>query len=272
MAARKRAARKRPAAAKRRVSGPKRTGKSGAALKVLLPLIFMVGITVGLGFLILMGYRTATASSFFDAKSIVVEGVERGKRSDIENIVNRHSAKSGVWNLDLAETRRDIEELTLVKSAVVSRILPDGIRVNVIERQPVALVELSQGELWVDEEAVVLNRYEPGTDRPPFSLKGWDESKTLNSIEENRSRVKMFTEMLQEWRDFDLVKRVKSVEIRDLRDAKAVIIDSGEPVTISLGDKNFGKGLRDALKAVANKGREIKSYDVQGSVAQPREN
>lgn len=237
----------------------------------LVPLVFIVGITFCLGFLLFMGYRTATASAFFDVKNVEIRGLSRASKTEIENIVSRQAAPTGVWNADLAVIKSEVEKLTFVKTVAVSRVLPDSVRINIVERSPSAIVSLESGEFWVDEEAVLLGKVGEKDERPPFVLKGWDESKSLKAIDENKERVKIYLKMIQEWQDFELAKRVTEVDLKDLQETQAVVQDSGEKVRILLGNENFGKRLRDALKAIANKGKEIKSFDVQSSVAQPRE-
>lgn len=274
MAARKRVTkRKTSTAAKGRRASAANNINAGKFLSVIFPVIFIVGIVFCLGFLVLMGFRTATASSFFDVKTIDVRGLNRASQSEIEALVNRQVSKSGVFNADLAQIKGDIEELKSVKTASVSRVLPDGIRVNLKERTPIAVVSLESGDYWADEDGVLLGKVEKTEERPPFALKGWDESKTLRAFDENKERVKIYAQMLQEWRDFEISKRVREVNLQDLQEIQAVVQDSGEPVRIILGKDDFGKRLREALKAIANKGKEIESvtFNGQSFVAQPRE-
>jgi cell division septal protein FtsQ len=256
---------------KRRASLSTRNKGVAKLLKYGVPLVFIIAITFGLSFMLLMGYRTATASSFFDVKAIELNGLNRASKDEIENIVRKESERTGVWNSDLAVIRREVEELTFVKTAVVSRVLPDGIRINIVERIPRAVVRTESKDFWVDDEAFVLKGFDKNSEALPFYLKGWDEAKTLNAVGDNKARVKIYLTMLQDWQDFDLVKRVTEVDLSDLQSAKAVVKDSGELVEITLGKGDYGKGLRNGLKAIANKGGEIKSFDVQNSVSQQRE-
>lgn len=274
MAARKRVTtRKTTTPTRGRRTSTAKNNDSGKFVSFLFPLVLIVGIVFCLGFLLLMGYRTATASSFFDAKKVDIRGLNRASKTDIEGLVNRQVSRSGVFNVDLAQIKSDVEELTSVKTAAVSRVLPDGIRVNLVERVPRAVVSLDAGNFWADEDGVLLGKVEKNDERPPFVLKGWDESKTLKAFDENKERVKVYTEMLQEWKDFEIAKRVSEVNLKDLQDVQAVVQDSGEPVRITLGKDDFGKRLREALKAIANKGKEIESvtFNGQSFVAQPRE-
>lgn len=236
----------------------------------IIPLVFIAGIVFCLGALLWMGYRNVTASAFFDVKKIEISGTEHTSNDAVENIIQRQAARSGVWNADLDMMKSDIEKLTYIKSAAVSRILPDGVKVVAKERTPLAVIRLEAGEYWVDEEGVQLGQVAENDGRPPFFLSGWDETKTLKAIQENRERVRVYRQMLQDWQDFALAKRVSEVGLENPEAPVAVVRDSGQTVKIFLGKDNYGKSLRDALKAIANKGKEIESYDVQNSVARPR--
>ncbi len=211
-----------------------------------------------------MGYRTATASAFFDVKNVEIRGLSRASKTEIENIVSRQSAKTGVWNADLGEIKSDVEKLNFVKTAAVSRILPDGVRVNLVEREPRAVISLETGEYWVDDEAVLLGEVNKNDERPPFVLKGWDETKNLKSLDENKERVRIYQEMLSEWQDFEVAKRVISVDLSDLSDVQAVVKDSGENIPVNLGKKDFGKALRKVLQQIAGQGKEIKGAMFDG--------
>jgi cell division septal protein FtsQ len=125
---------------RRRVTKPaaRRTAKSsGNFANFFVPLFFIFCILFCLGFLGFMGYRTVTASEFFDVKKIDVRGVTHASKGDIERIVSAQTEKLGVWNADLKDIKDKVERLDYVKSAAVSRVLPDGVRVNVVERVPI---------------------------------------------------------------------------------------------------------------------------------------
>ena len=81
-------------------------------------------------------------------------------------------------------------------------------------------------------------------------------------------RVKLYQKMLEEWKTFELDKRVKAVEMTDLTEPKAIIEDSGESVEIVLAKDNFGKKLQTGLENVAGKGKQVARIDVSG--VQPR--
>ena len=259
-------ARKTNTAAKRpRRTIANRKKESGALTNFFVPLFFIVGILFCLGFLSFMGYRTATASAFFDVKRVDVRGVNRVPKDEIERIVRTYSEKSGVWNSDLKVIKTDVEKINLVKMAVVSRVLPDGLRVNVTERVPKAVVRLNSGDFWADDDAVILGEVGKDETRPPFVLRGWDETKNEKAAKDNRERVKIYLIMMIDWQDYELAKRVSVVNLADLREPQAVVQDSGETVTIILSNENYKNRLKSGLEKIAGRGREVKSIDVSSS-------
>lgn len=278
MAARKKTTKRKPSGKrrprqqqKRRVAG--RTREPGSLVNFVIPLVFIVCIVFCLGFLTFMGYRTVTASAFFDVRSIDVRGTNRAPREAIENIVRRESLKTGVWNADLGEIKREVERLTFVKTAAVSRILPNGVRVDVVERIPRVAVQLNSGIYWADEEAVLLGKIGRHEPVPPFVLRGWSRPNTAAaSRKANRQRVRVYLQMLEDWQAFEVAKRVRAVDLSDPRKARAIVTDSGRQVSVLLGGENFGKRLRDALKELAGKGETIGMVISDGEklVAIPR--
>ena len=265
---RKRPITSRATATKRRrgTAANRRTSKSsGKIANFAVPLVFCLGILFCLGFLGVMGYRTVTASEFFDVKNIDVRGVNRVSKDDVQKIVSANAEKSGVWNADLSEIKARIEKSSsYIKTVAVSRVLPDGIRVNIVERMPKAAVRLDSGDVWVDDEALILGAIGKNEERPPFVMRGWD-SKSEGATKDNQNRVKLYQKMLDEWKEFDLSKRVKELQLNDLDDPKAIIEDSGQAVSIDLGKENFAKRLQRGLEITAGRGKEIESVNLSGN-------
>lgn len=211
-----------------------------------------------------MGYRTAIASDFFNVRRIDVRGIERVNPEDVKRIVSANTEKTGVWRADLGEIREKLEKLPFVKTAAVSMVLPVGIRVNITERIPAAVVKLSSGESLVDVEGnmlVAVTKPEPAF---PFAMRGWDESKTEKAMTDNLARIKLYKRMLEEWRDYGILERVKEVDLKDLKDPNATIEDSGRMIAVMLAKDSLGKSLKSAVEAVAGKGERVKSVNAGG--------
>jgi len=233
--------------------------------RFVLPLIIICLLLGGLAFLGFSGYRTATASEFFSLKNIDVRGTERTSPEDIRRVVAAAAEKPGVWNADLSDIRAKIEKFPFVKTAAVSMILPAGIRVNVTERIPAAIVHLTSGNYLVDGDGVILAAATANDKDIPFVLQGWDESKTEKAMPDNLARLKLYKKMLDEWKQFDLVSRVKEVNLTNPREPVAVVEDSGRSIAVTLAKDDLGKSLKLAIEAVSGKGAKVKSVDAEGN-------
>lgn len=250
---------------KRRATTAARKSKSPSRLvNILVPLVFMGAILTCLGFILLMGYRTVTASSFFDAKTIEIEGNSRVSKDDIEKIVRSEVSKNGVWNAELEQIKGSLEKLSYVKTAVVSRVLPNGIQIRVDERIPRAIVRLDSGDYWVDEEAAILGAVGKN-DARQFAMRGWDETKSEKAQKDNQNRVQLYIRLKNEWQDAGIAKRVSSVDLADMQDVQATIEESGATIPVSLGKDDFNRRLQKALEVAEGKGNALESLISNGN-------
>lgn len=229
-----------------------------------LPLIIIALLAGGILFMVFSGYQTATASEFFGLRKVDIHGIDRTSKDDIARIISSSVEKPGVWNVDLSEIRSKIEKFPFVKSAAVSRTLPAGISVRVVERVPAAVVHLNSGKFLVDGEGTLLTVVKSIEKDFPFLLKGWDESKTEKAVPDNRARLKVYKKMLDEWRQYDLATHVTEVNLANPRDPVAVVEDSGHSIAVRLAGDNLGKGLKTAIEALKGKGARVKSIDAGG--------
>ena len=201
---------------------------------------------------------------FFAVRSIEVRGVDRSSTEDVKRIVATNTEKTGVWQADLSSIREKIEKLPFVRSASVSMVLPAGIRVNITERVPFAIVRLTSGDVLVDNDGVILAAAAKPEPAFPFVLRGWDEAKTEKAPADNLLRLKMFKKVLDETRDLGISDHVREVNLADMRDPTAVITDGGKPILVVLAKDNLGKSLKSAIDAVAGKGDKVKAVNAVG--------
>src|SRR5213080_4111947 len=101
--------------------------------------------------MLIVGYRAAASASMFQVRGIDVTGASRTSAEEIEGLARRAVAHTGVWRADLSALSVELGRLPGVRRAIVTRVLPDRLRVRVTERVPVAVVHASNGHfVWVD--------------------------------------------------------------------------------------------------------------------------
>lgn len=227
--------------------------------KPWLPLASKVVFALCVVALVIVGYRAIAAASVFRADAIDVTGVERASAERISQIVKRKAATSNVWQLDLNALSSELSKEPWVRTAIVSRVLPSGLRVRVTEREPRVVVRIANGQLmWVDDDAVQLARVEPTDDLPPFFLRGFDETLTTSAQAENRRRIAEAIKMSREWHGLGVMERISEVNVDDLRDVRVQLAGRDAEVEVRLGANNYGTRLVKAIEVLDEKRDVVK--------------
>jgi len=221
------------------------------SLVTYVPLALRIGVLAIVGLVALVGYRAAASADFFRARKVETRGAVRASNEDIKTTVLRDVAETGVWRADLEQVSKHLERLPWVRTAVVTRVLPDGIRVRITERQPQAVVRTNSGRfIWVDDDAVYLGEMSPADQMPSFFLRGWNEEDSSAAQAENRDRVKKFLELQREWQTQALAERVSEVNLLDLRDVRVQLAGDDSQIEIRLGGQDQGERLKKALNVL----------------------
>ena len=97
------------------------------ALKFVIAILILIASIVG--------YRLAASAALFQVQAIDVSGTARTSTDEIQGLTRRALARTGVWRADLSAISNELSRLPGVRRAVVTRVLPDRIRVRITERE-----------------------------------------------------------------------------------------------------------------------------------------
>ena len=238
-------ARRQPAAPKRPASKA-RAAAPARRRRVDFVIAGRIAFVAALLALPLFAYYAAAESTAFSLDRIEVVGANRSESSDIEAAV-RLAAGSRLLGTDLDEIRDAVEAQRYVASASVVRVLPDTLRVEVVEREPAVVARLSSGRLsWVDPVGHVLEEFKPVNGVIPPPLSGFDDrDRSERAVSENRDRITLYAKVRTELEPGGLWERLDEVDIKYLNDAKVRLADSG--VVVRLGDSDFRDRLSRAI-------------------------
>jgi len=216
-----------------------------------VPALLKIVLAIIVGVVIFAGYRAAASASFFQIRKVEVQGTSRVSADEVQGLVRKEVEKTGVWKADLRGMNARLEKLPWIKTAIVSRVLPDGIRVRITERVPRAVVRTASGRFrWVDEDAVLLGEMLPTDQIPPFFLRGLNEEDPEGTRKENRERVEKFMELQRAWDAAGLSERVSEVNVIDIKDIRAQLAGDDSHIEIRLGSQDQGKRLKDGLEVL----------------------
>ena len=174
-----------------------------------------------------------------------------------------------VLRIPLDSRRSALEEISWVESAMVQRILPNLIRVDLTERTPIAFLRNGTELALIDSHGVILDRPR-GEDLQFPIVTGLSENMPR---EERAKRMQTYQEFLK---GIDLVRsassdRVSEIDLANPRDLRAVmtgIASAADPqaVTIHFGASDFTGKYRMVVENFvqwqASNGR-VHSIDLQ---------
>jgi cell division protein FtsQ len=201
---------------------------------------------------------------------IEVSGNHIVQREEVLKLFVRDRDRS-VVRIPLDVRRSQIEELSWVQEAKVQRILPNHLRVQIVERTPVAFFRNGTELTLIDSHGVLLDRPE-GEDFHFPIVTGLSENMPR---EEREKRMATYTEFMK---DIDLVRpgssdRVSEIELGNPRDLRAVLTSLGggqdpQAVTVHFGRDDFTGKYRMLVENFAqwqaNAGT-VQSIDLQYS-------
>jgi cell division protein FtsQ len=226
-------------------------GASWSRALAWMPLVGKVLLAVCVGLVCFTAYRTAASSSFFALRTVDVSGISQGSEDQIKALVRRAGGAHGVWKADLDAISAELERQPWVRKAIVSRVLPSGLRLRITERTPRAVVRNAAGRfVWVDDDGVLTGTLAPTQNPPAFFMRGWDESGTESGRTENRRRVEKYLELSREWEAAGVASRVSEVNLDDLRDVRAQLTGDDSQIEVRLGREDLTKRLRQSLEAL----------------------
>jgi cell division protein FtsQ len=176
-----------------------------------------------------------------------------------------------VLSVPLDARRSALEELSWVESASVQRILPNRIRVGIIERTPIAFLRNGTELALIDSHGVILDR--PRGENFQFPIvTGLSDNMPRD---ERGRRMQTYEEFVK---DIDLVRanssdRVSEIDLANPKDLRAVMTGIAAPndsqaVSIQFGLNDFAGKYRlivdNFAQWQASNGR-VRSIDLQYS-------
>jgi cell division protein FtsQ len=207
---------------------------------------------------------------FAGSYQVEISGNQFVGRAAITDVFSSDMGKS-VLRVPLDARRKQIEAIPWVAAATVERTLPDRIRVELVERTPVAFLRTGSELQLVDASGVVLERpLEAGFHFPVVS--GFDET-TL--IAERKERMALFVDFMKE---IELAhagagEQVSEVDFSDAQDVRAMLaglpgLEGQYPIWVHFGNSDFVNKYRLLAENItqwrASAGR-VESVDLRFS-------
>ena len=200
-------------------------------------------VGVGLSLLFLLTLTSAVKWANY-RKSFVLTGVDISgynilEKKDYQVIVSEFKIES-INNYKLREISNKIEKNPFVKAVQVSRQFPNVIKINIVERKPLAIINLDE-KLMIDNDGFVLPNHSYGDSVLIPVLSGFNPAKDLYPYGEKTLSIKVkeaISILNQLSKSYNkLYNNISEITLNNNDDY--VIILSDRPTRVILGKKNI---------------------------------
>jgi cell division septal protein FtsQ len=232
---------------------PVRRGKAGRLKRLLRWAIWGLVILPAVGY---GSYRLAmfglTSPRFMltSPEDVVLTGNQYVSREEVLNALGfppagRAAYGINIFKFPLEGRRKQIESISWVRSATLTRVYPNRLAVHVVERTPVAFVNLEGRLGLVDGEGVLLEKPE----RASFNFPVLTGLEKLSGPPERAARLGLYDVFLKEVAEEAASSGwvISEVDLADGDDLKAVVAEGRETIQLHFGREGFAGRFRNFL-------------------------
>ncbi|MFN0100782.1 MAG: cell division protein FtsQ/DivIB [Bryobacteraceae bacterium] len=184
-------------------------------------------------------FTLATPHDLGDASpAIEIIGVKHGARENVSATFEKDYGRS-VYLLPLRKRREELLRLQWIKDARVTRVWPNRLQIRIVEREPVAFVQLpGESEFpLIDPDGYILRPETPESLNLPI-LSGITR---LQGDEERRVRVRRLQKLMND--AGELSANISEVDATDPDNLKVMQDAGGKAVTLIIGNRYFKRRL-----------------------------
>ena len=174
------------------------------------------------------------------AGNIEATGLAQVSRKEMLPVFGEDIGRN-IFFVPLSERRKQLEQIPWVRQATVMRLLPDQIRIAVVEREPVAFVRQGQLIGLVDANGVVLTMPAADMARRHYSfpvVTGIDPGEPLPS---RKARMAVYKRLLAELDSGSqqLSGQISEIDLTDPEDARVLMPEQGADILAHFGQDRF---------------------------------
>lgn len=174
------------------------------------------------------------------ASSIQATGLGEVSRADMLPVFGEDIGRN-VFFVPLGQRRKQLEQIPWVEKATVMRLLPDQLRVSLVERHPIAFVREGQQIGLVDANGVLLTMPASMMTKHHYSfpvVTGIDAGDPLAS---RHARMAVYQRLLGELdaNGQRLSEQISEIDLTDPEDARVLMPEQGADILAHFGDDQF---------------------------------
>jgi cell division protein FtsQ len=174
------------------------------------------------------------------AANIQASGLTEVTRAEMLPVFGEDIGRN-IFFVPLAERRRQLEQIPWIEHATVMRLLPDQIRVSIVERQPVAFVRQGDQVGLVDANGVLLSMPAAMMAQHHFSFPVLTGIAPQDSPAAAKTRMGLYQRLLAELdsNGKHLSEQISEIDLTDPEDARVLMSEQGGDVMAHMGEDHF---------------------------------
>lgn len=171
---------------------------------------------------------------------IQVSGLTEVTRAELLPVFGEDIGRN-VFFVPLSDRRKQLEQVPWVQQATVMRVLPDQLRVDIVERKPVAFTRHGQQIGLVDASGVLLNMAPAAMAAHHYSfpvLTGIDAGDKAAS---RQARMSVYARMMTELDSNGQrnSEQLSEIDLTDPEDARVLMPEQGTDILAHFGEDHF---------------------------------
>ena len=146
-----------------------------------------------------------------------------------------------IFFVPLSDRRKQLEEIPWVERATVMRVLPDQIRVSVVERKPVAFTRQGQQIGLVDGSGVLLSMPAATMAQHNYSFPVLTGIDPVDPLASRTARMAVYERLLAELdaNNQHLSEQISEIDLTDPEDARVLMPEQGADILAHFGEDRF---------------------------------
>ncbi|NCF47374.1 MAG: FtsQ-type POTRA domain-containing protein, partial [Alphaproteobacteria bacterium] len=127
------------------------------------------------------GFHNQIAEAGFKLETVEINGRNHTTHQELNDALKLQNGEP-ILSINLTEKRLQIEQLGWVESAYLERLLPNTLRLTIIERTPIALLQTDEGHQLIDDNGAIINGAAPETFSHLPVVSGKDAARSANHL------------------------------------------------------------------------------------------
>ena len=214
-------------------------GTVGRVLVGVVALVLLAGTAIG--------YQAARTLLTRDARfriegtnNIQATGLAEVSRAELLPVFGEDIGRN-IFFVPLAERRRQLEQIPWVEHATVMRLLPDQIRVDVVERQPVAFVRQGSQIGLVDASGVLLTMPAAMMAQHHYSFPVLTGIDPADPQAARKQRIDLYMRLMNELdaNGQHFSSQISEIDLTDQEDARVTMQEQGTDIVAHFGEDHF---------------------------------